>query len=106
MINVLLVCSAGMSTSLLVEKVKTEAKGRNIDIQISAIGEAEARSHPLNIDVMLLGPQVRYLEKSIRAMIESKGRNIAMGTVEMVAYSTMNGSKVLDQIIVLNEEKK
>ena len=99
MIKVLFVCTAGMSTSLLVEKVKKEAEARGIAIEVNAVGEAEARTHALDIDVMLLGPQVRYLEKSMRTLID--GKNVALGVVEMIAYGTMNGAKVLDQILAL-----
>lgn len=41
MAKILLVCSVGMSTSLLVEKMKTVAKEKNFDDKIIAVPAAE-----------------------------------------------------------------
>ena len=43
--RILLVCSAGMSTSLLVSKMQAAAKAQGIDCTINAVGEAELKKH-------------------------------------------------------------
>ena len=99
MLKVMFVCSAGMSTSLLVEKVLKAAKERDLDIEVYAVGEAEARKDLSQADILLLGPQVRYLEKSFKkSMGDSKTK---LGVVDMIAYGRMDGEKVLEQILGL-----
>lgn len=58
--NILLVCSAGMSTSLLVSKMKEAAKEAEIEVNINALPISECDSVIDTVDIVLLGPQVRY----------------------------------------------
>lgn len=99
MINVLLVCTAGISTSLLLKKIELVAQERKIDMTIKAIGEAESQKENLTTDVMLLGPQVRYLERAIKKINEKSPMQIA--AVDESAYSNVDGDKVVDQILEL-----
>lgn len=59
--KILLVCSAGMSTSILVKKMEEAAEIMNIDVHVEAKAMAEAQSVLENYDVILLGPQVKYI---------------------------------------------
>ena len=61
MVNILLCCSAGMSTSLMVSKMQSNAEERGIEATIWAVPEAEAEANAEKADVILLGPQVRFL---------------------------------------------
>ena len=61
MLYITLVCAAGMSTSLLVNKMKDAAKKENIEAEIIAMSEAAFAKYDKPTDVLLLGPQVRYL---------------------------------------------
>ncbi len=55
----MLCCAAGMSTSLLVEKMKKEAEKQGIEANIWAVGANEkAKANGAKADVVLLGPQV------------------------------------------------
>ena len=55
-----LFCAAGMSTSVLAEKMKEAAKEKGKDAEIAAypISEMEARLD--GVDVALLGPQIGF----------------------------------------------
>jgi len=88
-----------MSTSMLVERIKTAAKEREVEIDIYALGEAEAKKDLAQADILLLGPQVRYLENGFRK--ELAGKNTKLAVIDMVAYGRMNGEKVLEQIHTL-----
>lgn len=68
--KILLVCSAGMSTSILVKKMEEAAEIMNIDVHVEAKAMAEAQSVLENYDVILLGPQVKYIENNIKSMTE------------------------------------
>lgn len=62
--TIMLVCSAGMSTSLLVTKMQKAAEAKGMDADIFAVSASEADQHLESkpVDVLLLGPQVRFMK--------------------------------------------
>jgi cellobiose PTS system EIIB component len=96
--NILLVCAAGMSTSLLVNKMKEAAKLKNIEVEIKALPVAECASVIDKMDIVLLGPQVRFQKSQIEAIV--KGR-IPVEVIDMRLYGTMNGQAVLEKALEL-----
>lgn len=99
--KIILVCSAGMSTSMLVKKMNQSAEARKIEVDIEAMAESQLKNHLDGLDVVLIGPQVRYLEKKVKEFVEPKGVKVAI--IDSVAYGLMQGDKVLDQAIKLTE---
>lgn len=95
--KIILVCSAGMSTSMLVNKMRASATERNMEADINAVAESQLKNNLENLDVVLIGPQVRYLEKKIRDFVEPKGVKVAI--IDQMAYGLIQGDKVLDQAI-------
>jgi PTS system cellobiose-specific IIB component len=98
MVKILLICSAGMSTSLLVNKMikAAEAKGLE-DITIEAHPEAEVTSAGADADVILLGPQVRFELKKVSGLFPDKPVEV----IDMQDYGMMNGQKVLEHALTL-----
>lgn len=101
--RILLVCNAGMSTSMLVNKMNESAQERNISANIEAVSDPEAsellKKEP--VDVILLGPQVRYLESSYK----QKYPEIPTEVINMSDYGTMNGVNVLNRALeIISEE--
>lgn len=103
MYNILLVCSAGMSTSMLVRKMQDAASSKSVEANIWAVGDAESEEASKKADIILLGPQVRYLEKRMKERVNNKK---PVAVIDMAAYGTMNGSKVLEQAISILENNK
>lgn len=99
--KIVLVCSAGMSTSILVSKMQEAAKERNLEAEIDAFAEAELKNHMEGLDVVLIGPQVRFLEKKLRGTLEPQGIKVAI--IDQMAYGLMKGDQVLEQAIALHE---
>ncbi|NKF06440.1 PTS sugar transporter subunit IIB [Clostridium gasigenes] len=93
--RIVLVCSAGMSTSLLVSKMQVAAKDQGFECSIEAYGEAQLKNHENEIDVLLLGPQVRFLFNKLKTKFDAK--NVPVEVINMIDYGTMNGPKVLKQ---------
>ena len=62
----LLVCAAGMSTSLLVNRMKEVAETKEIEFQIEAHPVGQIEKYGEAADVILLGPQVRYELKNVK----------------------------------------
>ncbi|MBL4932729.1 MULTISPECIES: PTS sugar transporter subunit IIB [Clostridium] len=91
--RILLICSAGMSTSLLVSKMQAAAKEQGIEVWINAVAESELRNYEDQIDILLLGPQVRFLLNKLKAKMEPKG--VPVDVINTIDYGTMNGAKVL-----------
>ncbi len=95
--NILLVCNAGMSTSMLVKKMQTVATELNMDVNIEAKPLTEAKMGLAGVDIILLGPQIRY-EK---ANVEKIAGDIPVVPIDMRDYGTMNGKKVLETAMSL-----
>lgn len=94
MVNILLLCSAGMSTSLLVTKMEKAASEMELDAKIWALGASEGKTHLGEADVILLGPQVRFMKNEI-----SKLASVPVEVIDMMAYGTLNGKKVLEDAL-------
>ena len=62
----LLVCAAGMSTSLLVNRMKEAAETKEIEFQIEAHPVGQIEKYGEAADVIVLGPQVRYELKNVK----------------------------------------
>ena len=93
----LLVCATGMSTSLLVNRMKEAAETKEIEFQIEAHPVGQIEKYGEAADVILLGPQVRYVLKNVKKMFLDKPAEI----INMQDYGTMNGAKVLDTALKL-----
>ncbi|MDH8677895.1 PTS sugar transporter subunit IIB [Fusibacter bizertensis] len=97
--KIMLVCSAGMSTSLLVTKMMKAATEKGIEIDIFACSESEAKQKYNDVDIILLGPQVRFLLSKIQKSVE--GKNIPVAVIDSIDYGTMNGPVVLEKALKL-----
>jgi PTS system cellobiose-specific IIB component len=93
---IMLACSAGMSTSLLVSKMQTAAQKQEKEYKIFATSTADVDNqlsktpHP---DILLLGPQVAYMKDDIKKKTDKAG--IPMDVINMQDYGMMNGENVL-----------
>jgi cellobiose PTS system EIIB component len=94
--NILLVCAAGMSTSLLVNKMKAAANEKGIEINIEALPVSECSRVIDKVDIVLLGPQVRFQKPQVDALV--KGR-IPVEVIDMRLYGTMNGKVILENVL-------
>lgn len=94
--KILLVCAAGMSTSLLVNKMKAAAKEKGIEIDIDALPVSECSSVIDTVDIVLLGPQVRFQKPQVDALV--KGR-VPVEVIDMRLYGTMNGKVILEGVL-------
>ena len=103
MYKIMLCCSAGMSTSMLVKKMQDEAASRGLEAEIAAFSATEFDERFADYQVVLLGPQVKYMQESLAAKTASTG--IPVATINMMDYGTMRGDKVLDYALQLIEQK-
>lgn len=98
--TIMLNCAAGMSTSLLVTKMKQAAQKDGIDTNIFACPASEADKYLKEVDCVLLGPQVSYMKDDFETKVKSAGKDgkdIPLAVIDMQAYGMMDGEKVLKQ---------
>ena len=81
--KILLVCSAGMSTSLLVNKMNNAAKEFGEEVSIEALPVSECSSKIDEVDIVLLGPQVRFQKPVVEKL--ANGR-IPVEVIDMRLY--------------------
>ncbi|MBP2623538.1 PTS sugar transporter subunit IIB [Streptococcus oricebi] len=97
--EIMLVCAAGMSTSLMVTKMQNAAQERDLAAKIFAVPVPEAKEYLAqhSVDVLLLGPQVRYLLDGFKEDYPE----IPAEVIPMTDYGMMKGDKVLDLAVSL-----
>ena len=101
MIKIMLACSAGMSTSLLVTKMQEAAKEKGVECEIWAISEVNLQKEITKCDVLLLGPQVRYILSKAKGLADPHG--IPVEVINMMDYGRCNGKAVLERALELKK---
>ena len=101
--KIFLCCSAGMSTSMLVTKMRQAATDNSIEAEIVALPMAEFDTGIQEYDVCLLGPQVRFKLADFQKQAAAVNKKVAV--IDAMDYGLMKGDKVLKQAIELLEEK-
>ncbi|GAE92842.1 PTS system [Gracilibacillus boraciitolerans JCM 21714] len=97
--NILLACSSGMSTSLLVTKMEEVAKEQGIEVNIWAVGQDKAQTEMEKADVLLIGPQMRFMKKKFEKMASEY--NLPLDVIDPVAYGRVDGKAVLNKALEL-----
>lgn len=105
MVKIMLACSAGMSTSLLVTRMEKAAAERGLECKIWAVSETQLLTEYTNepADVILVGPQVRFRLNGIKEQVKNA---IPVDVIDMRTYGMMDGAKVLDQALKMVEDWK
>lgn len=101
--HILLVCSAGMSTSLLVTKMQKAADAASAAVTVDAVstGEFEKYLEQQSPTVVLLGPQIRFLREEYTKRLAKQ--DIPLAVISMVDYGMMDGESVLNQALDLKK---
>ncbi|MBY7144486.1 PTS sugar transporter subunit IIB [Virgibacillus sp. NKC19-3] len=102
MYYVLVACSAGMSTSMLVQKIENEAVEKQIDLSIQAVSmnEGKTLARKNNYDLLLLGPQVAFMKES---MVEVAAGRFPVRVIKQKDYGMMRADNVLEDILEVVE---
>ncbi len=99
-IRVLLVCAAGMSSSMLEEKIQKAAKAAGREIELKAIDSLRMSLWDFEkdpMDVVLVAPQVRFKKRSITEKAEPHGSVVQ--DIDTVAYGMVDGEKIFTQVL-------
>ena len=88
---VTLFCAAGMSTSLLVNKMKEAAAAQGKEYNIAAYSLNETDKYAPLADVILIGPQVRFALDKLKKAYPGK----PIDFIDMRIYGLMDGKGAL-----------
>lgn len=88
--NIILLCNAGLSTSILVKKMEEEAKKIGYEVTIAAYPVGQARDVGKDADIVVLGPQIMYMEKIVRQQL-----HCPIIVIDHKCYGMMDGKGVL-----------
>ena len=104
MLKIRLFCAGGLSTSLLVTKMRAAAAeaGVEADIEAHGVGSIERRIDE-SVDVVLLGPQIGYQKAQVKKVTDKLG--IPMEVIPMTDYGMVNGKNVFALAQKLAEQK-
>ncbi|GGA48043.1 PTS system oligo-beta-mannoside-specific EIIB component [Kroppenstedtia guangzhouensis] len=97
--RILLACSSGMSTSLLVTKMEAYAKSIGDEVEIRAVGQDQAKSELKNMDVVLIGPQMSFFKEELQQAAES--HQVPVEVIDRIAYGMADGKAVYEQAVRL-----
>ena len=89
--KIILLCSNGMSTSMMVAKMKEAAKKIGYDCTIAAYALSAASEVTADADCILIGPQVKHKLGEVQAACPG----IPAAPIDMKDYGMMNGVAVL-----------
>ncbi len=99
MIKIFLCCAAGMSTSMVVNKMKQAATQQGLEVDITAVAMEEFDATLPQYDCCLLGPQIKYKLAEFKAKAEAQGKPIAV--INSMDYGMMRGDKILADALAL-----
>ena len=97
--KILLCCAAGMSTSMVVQKMEKAAKEKGVEVEIKAVGIEEFNDQIANFDCCLLGPQIKYKLADFQPLAQQLNKPITV--IKSLDYGMMNGAKILDDSLTL-----
>ncbi|MDP4144462.1 MAG: PTS sugar transporter subunit IIB [Bacillota bacterium] len=100
--NILLVCSSGMSTSLIVKKMEEAAKAKAIQCKIWAVAQDAAEQEMAEADVLLIGPQMRFLKSKLELKANELG--IKIDVIRPMDFGRCDGNAILNTAISMFEE--
>lgn len=103
MTKIVLVCGAGMSTSLLVTKMEQVAAQHEGTYEIMAVPGSGLKGVAEEADVLLLGPQISFRKKEYAQTYEP--HNVIVDVIDSLDYGMMNGEKVFNHALNLLKNK-
>lgn len=104
--QIYLFCDAGMSTSIMVNKMMEVVEAHQMPLQITAFPVARAqevvdKEKPVAI---LLGPQVQFLFEKTKDQFAPQGIPVAVIPPEI--YGMMDGEKAMKEALKLIKQNK
>lgn len=91
MTNVLLVCNAGMSTGILAKKMEEVRPG---ELKVTAIASGDLKDRLEGVDVILVGPQIRFMVDEIKSATD-----IPVQVIDFRKYGMMDAKGIVEDML-------
>ena len=104
MITITLLCNLGMSTCMLVDKMTEAAKAQGLTVDIDALPFDKVDDRINKTDILLLGPQVRYMLAKFQK--EYGGKIAVIEAMNFTDYGLMNGEKIFNDVLTKYKTNK
>lgn len=91
--KILMVCSAGMSSSLVSDRVQNILDSRNDGSTIIARPQEAIRSLIDEVDCVLVAPQMKYLFKDMEKLCSKHGKPVAM--IDLKSYGGQDANAIM-----------
>ncbi|MEH7493635.1 PTS sugar transporter subunit IIB [Neobacillus niacini] len=101
--TILLVCGGGASSGFMAQNIRKAAKKRNVELNVIARSESEVDEYLNEINVLLIGPHLKYMEEDLQEKVSAY--NIPAAVIPQTIYGLLDGNKGLDLILELLGEK-
>jgi PTS system cellobiose-specific IIB component len=99
-LRVLMVCAAGMSSSLVETRIREAALSAGVDLDLRSMSTFEldhTEIAPGTVDVILVAPQVRFLRRNIERRAGPLG--IAVLSIEPMDFGMADGEAILRKLL-------
>jgi len=106
--KILLCCNAGLSTNMLMGKMKQIVKNSKVlneeDFSFNAVSADMIEQYIDDFDIVLVGPQVGHMMGKIKAICEPKNKPCRL--IDPNVYGDMDGATVLKMALVEVKKKE
>lgn len=98
---IVIVCTLGMSSSMLISKMQQYIYESNLPVKILAISSEEALKYVSShqVDLVLLSPQVRFLKNEFVETLTNRPTKVE--TINMSDYGLLDSRNILKQAFQL-----
>ena len=93
--KIILCCVQGMTTGMMVVKMRKAAEEKGIDVDINVYAISEIDDVGKDADIILLGPQVRFQLDNVKEKFPDK----KVMPIDSLAYGMMDGKKVIEDVL-------
>lgn len=89
--KIMLLCASGMSTSILMKRLKRYAKDKGLNLSIEAVGLSSTSyvKESRKFDVILLGPQISYRIDEVKELTQKP-----VEAIDPTDYALGNAEKI------------
>ncbi len=99
----LIVCQAGMSTTIMCKKIKEAAEKDNENLDMKAVGLDSVAQGSEGRDIVILAPQIKYAAQNIRKQVNSE---IPIMIINSQDFGLMCGDEVYRKMKAVIKQKK
>ncbi|WP_297426967.1 PTS sugar transporter subunit IIB [Clostridium sp.] len=104
MFKIILFCGTGISSNMLAAKMRELMKKMKINSFVEAYSEIGFEKYLDKADVVLVGPQIRYLFPKFKKACDERG--IPIDVISNADYGAINAENVINMALKMIENNK